>query len=509
MEVFLEKSVTRISRTSQNGVMKVHFILAIGIFVTAAAFAKSAERLFLAPLYVEYTTSSAEQFANEVTELRRRIGESVAVQVGFSTFLSVKFGRVDVNRPIDPPAMQSTLADLELIINRARLHKLPIHISIASGFFHDHNALREAAIRADVRNAQWFSDGWIAEPEEIARSGEIPRSAWITPSRYAEPLRRRMRESIGIIGELLASAMEQNPETLLSISGDTEVELSFARSLDVLGRARLRGQVLLADYSPFMVAEFRDWLHKSRYGGDMSPATDDDHDGHTFNQDFRQQFRTWRLRYFDESGPISYDQYRTMAEKLPKDGQYFVDGGFDAPRVPAPDNPFWKAWQDFRTRAVANFVRDFAEWMSAGSRIPASRLYTHQIPADYLFGGGDSTRLDTSASPLETAFIPGLGSSGITVFNTYNGRTHSKTSNPVMFKHLEESGTHWGILEYNPSVPAIADENYYLNELKTLNSFHPSVIAPFAWTNDEQHKLYRIQNTAYERALRKFVQESR
>jgi hypothetical protein len=283
--------------------------------------------------------------------------------------------------------------------------------------------------------------------------------------------------------------------------------LSFARNLDSEGRARARGQVLLADYSPFMVAEFRDWL-RSRYIGDASPGTDDDRDGHTFNQDFLQQFTTWQLRYFAASGPISYDQYRGMTEKLPQSGPHYIDGGFDAPRVAAEGNPFWKSWQEFRVRVVGNYVRDFSEWIADGAKIPASRLYTHQIPADYLFGGKDTARINTSASPLETAWIPGVGSAGITVFNTYDGKTHSKTSNAAMFKRLEQSGTHWGILEYNPSVPAVADENYYLSELRALYAFKPSIIVPFAWTNAPQHKTYSIQNTAYERALRKFVQEA-
>ena len=109
-----------------------------------------------------------------------------------------------------------------------------------------------------------------------------------------------------MVGGRLTAAIERYPETLHSISGDTEVEFSFARNLDSEGRPRSGGQVLLAYYSPFMVAEFRDWLRQSRYAGDRSPASDDDHDGHTSNGDFRQQFRTWQLRCFNESGPISF-----------------------------------------------------------------------------------------------------------------------------------------------------------------------------------------------------------
>lgn len=487
--------------------MRVHFLAGIVILVSVFAFGRCGEPLFIAPLYPDYTSSSEEEFVAEVKDLRQRIPESPGARVGFSAFLNVRFRRVALDRPIDSSALEPTLTELELILDRARRNDLPVHISIASGFFHGNNALREAAIRADVRNAQWFSDGWIANPNEIAQPG-IPPSAWITPSRYAEPLRQRIEESMSILGRQLAAAMKENPATLPNIGGDTEVELSFARNLDSEGRPVPGAKVLLADYSPFMVAEFRDWLRNQSYAADASPATDDNHDGHTFNKDFHTQLRTWRLRYFDESGPIPYDQYRAMPEKLPQAGPYFVAGGFDAPRVAAPGDPLWKAWMEFRARVVANYVGDFARWITAGSQIPATRYYTHQIPGEYLFGGKDKARLDTSASPLETAFIPDIGSPGVTIFDTYDGKTHSKTSNSAMFRRLEQAGSHWAVLEYNPSVPAVDDENYYLAELRSLYSFHPAVITPFAWTNAEQHRPYRIQDTAFERALRKFVQEA-
>ena len=490
-------------------VMKFHRILEMVIALSAIALARAAEPILIAPLYIEYTSSSAGEFAKEVKDLKQSIGQAPGVLVGFSAFLNVRFTGASLNKPIDRSVMQPTLDDIDLIVERARQNDLPVHISIHSGFFHSPNTLREAAIRTDVRNAQWFSDGWIAIPEEIGSRNTLPRSAWATPSRYAQPLRQQMEESTRLIGEHLTAAMKRFPETLHSISGDTEVEFSYERNLDAGERPRANGQLFYADYSPFMVAEFRDWLRKARYAGDLSPASDDDHDGHTFNQDYRQGFRTWRLRYFDESGPIPFDQYRAMPQKLPQSGRYFIDGGFDAPRIAGAATPLWQAWKEFRVRVVVNYAHDFAEWITAGSRIPASRFYTHQIPAEYLFEGKDTLRLETSASPLETAFIQPFGSSGVTVFDTFDGKNHTKTSNPGMFRRLEQSGTHWGILEYNPSVPAAADENYYLTELRALYSFHPSVIAPFAWTNEALHKKYRIQDTAYERALKKFIQEIR
>jgi hypothetical protein len=483
--------------------MRFHIALAVGITVAMAAstaymLGREREPLFVAPLYVEYTTSTAAEFARQAAQLKERIGQTTTrAAVGFSVFLGVQFEGSDPGRPIDRNMLRPTLDNIDVMVERARSNHIPIHISIISNLFHGSSAFREAAIRADVRNAQWFSDGWIAAPEEIQRKPDVPRSAWITPSRYAQPLRQRLQETVTIVGERLAEAMERSPEVLLSISGDSEVELSYERTLQ--GEAERRqddGKIFYADYSPFMVAEFRDWL-RAKYSDDLS----------RFNRDFGRRFRTWQLRYFNDSGPISYEQYVAMAAKLPESGRYFIDGGFDAPRKPVPADPLWQAWKTFRVRVISNYLHDFGLWVTNNSRILASRFYTHQIPADFVFEGRDATRLETSASPLETAFLPGLASAGVTVFDTFGGRAHTKTSSPAMFQRLERSGAHWGILEYNPSVPAVAEEEYYLRTLRSLNSFHPTIIAPFAWTNAEEHRQYRIQDSAFEKALKKFVDE--
>lgn len=474
----------------------MRWLCGVIIVLSAVCYARMArEPLFLAPLYVEYSTSSTEEFAREARELKERIGQGPGVVVGFSAFLNTSFRASDFD-------------DVDRIVERARTNNLPIHISIISGFFHGRNTLRDAAIREDVRNAQWFSDGFIAAPEELRSRRAIPRSVWITPSRHARSLRTRMEEHVRLLGKHLAEAMERFPDTLVSISGDSEVELSYERNLEG-GERPQRAGVLYADYSPFMIAEFRDWLRTTRYAGDESPATDENRDGHTLNKDYGQSFSTWRLRYFDESGPIPYAKYLAMPEKLHQGGEYFVDSGFDAPRNAQPGKAFWEAWKKFRTLVISNYVHDFAGWITANSRIPASRFYTHQIPAEFLFDGKDNVRLETSASLLATAFIKPLGSSGVTVFDTYNGKTYSKTSNAAMFKQLERSSPHWGILEYNPSVPPTGDENYYTSELRNLHAFHPSIIVPFAWTNVEHHARYRIKGSAFERALRKFAETLR
>jgi hypothetical protein len=177
----------------------------------------------------------------------------------------------------------------------------------------------------------------------------------------------------------------------------------------------------------------------------------------------------------------------------------------------------------FRKEVIGNYVRDFASWITTSYassgirfRVPASRFYSHQIPADYLFGSQDSLRLRTSASPVRTAFVFPAGSTGVTVFNTFDGRRHKKTGAPALFDVVSRASANWGIFEYNPSVPigaagysgkkASSDIFYYLAELRTLNAFHPHVIVPFAWTDVPSQQNLNIQKSTFEIALHRFIQ---
>jgi hypothetical protein len=501
------------------------FIVSAGPAMTSQQSSQSQSGIYdnslvVAPHYVEFTTDTDERFAHQASELKRRLGSAPHVIVGFAAALPIQIPSATPGRNLEKQ-MAGTLDAIDQIVERARKNHVTVHITLTSGFFHGMNLLRPAAILEDVRNAQWYSDGWIADPTELNESASVPPTAWITPSRYARPLRAQMEAAVRLVGSRLAARMAEYPETLLTISGDGEVELNYERSI-AGGNTVVAGNTpTFADYSPFMVEEFRDWIEHSRYEGDKSPDTDDNHDGHTFNGDFKTSFKTWRLRYFDSSGPIPFSSYIKMETKLPSNGPLFIDAGFDAPRIPQPKDPFWELWSKFREQAVSNYERDFAGWITSlpspdrKFSVPASRFFSHQIPADFLFEQKDGLRLKSSASPASTAVIYPTGSSGVTVFNTYDGRVHKRTGTSALYEQLSlSSGGNWGVLEYNPSMPSgpaglkpSNDMAYYMSELRTLYAWRPHVIVPFAWTDIPAQKTLDIQNSTFESALKLFIAE--
>ena len=214
----------------------------------------------IAPLYAEYLSDSAGEFARQAQELKQRVGGGQGTLLGFAAFLKMEFRAADLNQPLGEKSLKPTLDAADLIVERARTNGLVAHIAIMSGFFHGTNDLRRSAILHDVRNAQWFSDGWIGEPGTLTNAANVPPTVWTTPSRYARTLRLRIEEGVRRLGSHLARRMTERPETFVTASGDGEVEFSYERNIENGERRIERAHTLYADYSPFMVEEFRDWL---------------------------------------------------------------------------------------------------------------------------------------------------------------------------------------------------------------------------------------------------------
>jgi hypothetical protein len=164
-------------------------------------------------------------------------------------------------------------------------------------------------------------------------------------------------------------------------------------------------------------------------------------------------------------------------------------------------------------------VRDFASWITTsadpvtGFSIPFSRFYTHQIPADLIFGETDNQRIRTSASYIETAVLEPFGGTGVTAFNGWDGTRHKKTATPELYARLYMTSDNWGIMEYNPSlslnneIAPNRDLRYFMNELRLLWQFRPHVLVPFAWTDYPHHRQFSIKDSMFEQALKRFVEQ--
>ncbi len=483
---------------------------------------------YILPHWTGFWSSTDGDFAAEVAQLKSRIGESARVKVGFSTYINISMTNPLVD-PSDAAAIQAALAatfsQMDTAIARARANNIPLGLSFVTAIRHTFDAVEVAGEANDRRNMQWYSQNGLA-------------SNWSSYSRYARKQRRLQEAYLREVGRRLASLIAQYPETIVAASGDAEVELAYDPAVQtVASPATEPSKAVLADYSPFTIAEFRDWLRQaglyapgqpfagqawefsSRYANDASPAVDSNGDGHTLNGDFGRSFDRWDLKYFDwtlgpapdsDTGAIPASTYNGAGwSATPTDNP----AGFDPPRIALSGEPWWQLWALFRERMVWRHNIDIARWMTttpgdAGATVPPTRFYSDQIPADYLFGwtpANPDFRLLASASPWWTADVRPYGNVGITSFNqrvvgANQTSTYYRTL-PGVFPRIAERRLRWGILEWSPSVPSTTDPAPYRADMALLVQHRPSVLVPFMWGDPT----YAVKDSGFEIALKELV----
>jgi hypothetical protein len=478
---------------------------------------------YILPQWGQFLSVGDAEFSAAVQQLRARIGEGPRVRVGFTLYVQIEMTdwNVDVSSPAAVrAALAPTIARLDAAIARAHAHGIPFCASFLSAVRGGYDPAEGAAELEDRRNMQWYADNSLA-------------AGWVSHSQYARKLRRVQEAYMRELGRIVAARMRLYPDTFVAASGDGEIELSPDKT-SYVDSTYTPETSLFADYSPFAVAEFRDWLRagglyapgqplagqgyelSGRYAGDTSPASDSSGDGHTLDGDFGTAFSSWDLAHFDWS--LS-DVVDADAHAIPA-AQYNAPGfnplpaglpvGFDAPRVRQRGHAWWDLWDRFRQTMIWRHNRDIAKWITTspdpqfGNTVPIERWFSDQIPADYLFGGtvdNPNFRLETSASPWWTADVSPYGSIGITAFNVNFGggqfaRTLVGVAPQIAARHVR-----WGIVEWNPSVPALADPQIYRDEMAIVERYRPSLLVPFMWGNPD----YPILDTGFEVALRELV----
>ncbi len=388
----------------------------------------------------------------------------------------------------------------------------------------------------DLRNYQWRLNGktWRGMPGPVQGRDTLV----VTPSRYAPAIREEMRRKAKRWAGEIKTAMRAYPGviTVINFSIEEELAIGGATSDEYLG-----------DYSPFAIAEFRDWLrHRGLYapgaqyagqgapevitgpfismdGIEVSPFYDDptpdnsNGTGRTFNATFGTDFKSWDLAYWDLEkypDPITDPHFNPS----PKSGKGFTAGGFDAPRV-RNHSRWWKAWNwtyqgnnnsfppgnpahpayGFRECEVAHFVRDVASLLIAEG-LPKELLYAHQIPAELL---GDAPagarRALSSASTIWSGYLPQNGHVGITRFGNLN---------PLLVTQYSHD---WGIFEWHPAPNQPPDSPaLYKVTLRDLRKFVFNgchVLFPGWWHQDRVGKTFPLNDSNVAKAIHTFLAE--
>ena len=268
--------------------------------------------------------SSPEQMRQEMDEMRRQLGPGN-----------------DYHQPgvafIFPGAKQT-----RLICQAAKEKGLAVGVILGTQTHSDEHA--SAYLAKDLRAVQWRQDpkywqGYFTGQNNAGKTeiSEDSRDHWVpTPSRYCALVRGQFEDAHRRLAEELKQVMDEFPGVITVINGVIEEELA-------VGAASLNGPLsdaVLADYSPYAVTEFRDWLrHTGQYDADTgkhagegapeaivgafveingklrSPFYDDpdpasaNGTGKSFNETFGTNFKSWKLRSWDlEAFPRARDR---------------------------------------------------------------------------------------------------------------------------------------------------------------------------------------------------------
>jgi hypothetical protein len=478
--------------------------------------------------------------------LRSVVGDGPKAKIGLSVF--VQLAMPDWNVVITGPnataamekALESTMANIDAAIKNAKEanvdNPLPIGISLITAIRERTDGVEAGAFLEDQRNLEWYTD-------------QTRAAGWMTFSQYARKMRRIKEAYIRTFGRLLADRIQKNPNILVAVTGDGEIEMTYEKfravndPVDTATRS-------WADYSPFAIAEFRDWLtgrgdyaaggplaahayrFASRYTTDSAPNVGGA-DSASLNGDFGTAFTSWDLKYdnftFDSNGdplaPITALPTSCAAGlSLDTTLHCALAGGFDAPRpnpstILSQNSPFWHAFRLFRDQMVNRYNRDFARWITEGTAVvpasmsglldtsiagvPYDRFYSAQVPTDRLFGfpaADGGVRALTSGSPWWSADIFPYGGMGVTGYNTNangdapsgnsgnSGGYYDRTVNNVA-PLVAARSRRWSIVEWNPSDPFSTCPDIYRADNLIVRQYRPTLLMPYKIdTSDTQYQ---------------------
>jgi hypothetical protein len=319
-----------------------------------------------------------------------------------------------------------------------------------------------AARAADVpflvhlNGGRWAGGGPLVE--RLMGDGRV--MAWDHLDRpWSYPKDGELHFSLGAYNELVRKYKKRNLQAAAAWLAD------FARSPDgrLFAGVSTDSEVLInlhpwSDYNPLVIEEYVHWL--------QSDKIYDPNGGRWAGQGLGLGLRDLNRRY-----GTSFERWRDVTP----------------PRAEG-DSDRWRDWLRFRALLVDHNVQEQVDWIREAG-IDGARVFAHQSPA---IGG------DVHADVLEAAQVDG-GCTGITTYGPNAGDAD-------LFEKVRAFGAPWGIFEYNPLTD---DEDAALAAIRAARSFGASIVCPYHWDDfgGENEVGYTIRGTAFERALRRFVEQ--
>ena len=501
----------------------------------------------------------------EVNYLKSVFGDGLYAPLTFTNFAAVPLDWH--SNPINANTGIKSFKDtMDSYVAKAKSYGVGLHIILNFGISRNANYYK-AAKEEDIRNAQWYTDNNLAALDQLNRTSQmeemedpplfsdpanqsheslagtyaggmnINEYVYGTHSRYARKLRAHLEAKVRAAMNVLQKKQAENPDVLLIVSAPGEAELNALR-LDHSEPL----QDFVCDYSPFAILEFRDWItHEGlyapagKYAGQGYVNGGSRYQGEQglnhFNTNFDTTFTTWNLKYYDWSLEDEVDSNYTDTVNpdphiipltnytydgmKPTTGPNYISGGFDPPRVVKQkgEDAFWDLWNLFRETMVYHYVKDIAT-IARESGIAKDRYYTHQIPADYLFGTSPNEptipylnpRYYGSASPLWTAAVYADMGLGVTMYDINFGTWYARTTAYIL-PELTALATNWGALEYNPEIlvdgVTIASTESIYQQIKRLYDANAHVVSFYKWVeNNGSH----FKGTNRELAAKQFFE---
>ena len=526
--------------------LKIAPVLFLAFFLIFVSSAQATEELPI-PTYANSIIISIEHPATDSDQV-----DYIKNNFNFGLYAWLSFSRTAYTPSLEwhsnwneaSNGIQSFMSTIDSLITAAKEKEVKLHIVLCSGLARGLSTYNEAKLE-DIRNCQWYSDNLLAQNDPTLSTSDFDTYVFGTLSRYARKMRANVEAKAKAVLAFLKQRMDENPGTLIALSGWGEAEYNYRR----INHSKSL-QDYFCDYSPFTVLEFRDWIqHTGMYDNTVGKYKGEGYSGggtkyqgpsglNQFNAEFGTDFTTWDLKYFnwsldddwdlDPTDSINNDPHRIPSTEyihgsmMNSVGALVTQGGFDPPRTmeyPSQypgESQFWALWNLFRETVVKNFITDMAKW-SYEAGIDPNKWYSHQIPADYLFGThpglrDKNARYYTSASPLWTANNLPYGSVGATiydikfpveVFSPEFART-TKYCVPA----ISQMSSNWAALEFDPetyptglavsqSQPEFILEQYY-----NLYNYNCHLINFWRWMYDPEHN---IKGSNKEIAVKDFI----